>query len=174
MTHKWMLPHTLGRLATFATLATLGGLCLLSSCTIQQQRDVLGTIGTVIPGSSTSRIPSLYSSSSPSSASPSAPSNPSAATPSSSSAITAAVTPSPPKPGPPPETVDIGRTDAQWVLQTLQNAMGNDPAPFQECLDNTPCKTALSAHLIQLQKRAGGTLELPAVYDRYDLERGKE
>lgn len=154
MPHKWML------------LNTLGGLLLLSSCTIRQQQDVLGAIGTVIPGSSTSRIPSLASSSN---AAPAASGSPAAATSSPSPATTAAATPPPAA-----QTVEVGRTDAQWVLQTLQNAMGNDPAPFQDCLDNTPCKTALTAHLIQLQKRAGGTIELPALYDRYDLKRGKE
>lgn len=140
----------------FSTL--LGGLFLLTGCTIQQQREVLGTIGTVIPGSSTSRLPALYSSS---------PNNPSAPPASPASTVAAA-------PSPPPQTVDLVRTDAQWVLQTIQRAMTDDPTPFQDCLQKTPCQTALTTHLLQLQKKSGGTLVLPAVYDRYDLKRGQE
>jgi hypothetical protein len=60
------------------------------------------------------------------------------------------------------------------VLHTLQRAMTDNPPPFQECLDNPPCRLALTDHLIRLQKQAGGTLELPPTYDRYDLKRGKE
>jgi len=69
---------------------------------------------------------------------------------------------------------DPDRVDAQWVLQTMQRAMTDNSQPFQECLDNPPCKIAFTAHLIRLQKQAGGTLELPSIYDRYDLQRGKE
>jgi len=115
----------------------------LSGCTVQQQQDVLGAVGALIPGSSTSVI-----------------------TPSSSQAKSEAA-----KAEPQP---DPDRVDAQWVLQTVQRAMIEDPTPFQECLDNPPCKLALTAHLIRLQKQAGGTLTLPTIYDRYDLKRGKE
>src|SRR5262249_2210991 len=115
----------------------------LSGCSVQQQQEVLGAIGSLIPGSSTS----VYTSS---------PSQPQAES----------GTPAP-QPGP-------DRGDAQWVLQTMQRAMVDNPTPFQECLENPPCKLALTAHLIRLQKQAGGTLTLPAIYDRYDLKRGKE
>jgi hypothetical protein len=70
--------------------------------------------------------------------------------------------------------VDVDKIDAQWVLRTMQRAMAANPSPFQECLDDPPCKLAFTAHLIRLQKQAGGTLDLPPVYDRYDLKRGKE
>jgi hypothetical protein len=122
-------------------------LCGGSGCTVQQQQQVLGTIGAVIPGSSTSVLTSR-SNSSP------------ADTQSAST--------------PPAPRIEPARVDAQWILRTLQQAMTDNPKPFQECLENAPCKTALSAHLIGLQKQAGSTLELPSVYDRYDLERGKE
>jgi hypothetical protein len=114
-----------------------------SGCTVQQQQQVLGTIGSVIPGSSTSVFTS------------------------SPSQVTAESGKTEPQPGP-------DRVDAQWVLKTMQRAMADNPTPFQECLDNPPCKLALTAHLIRLQKQAGGTLTLPAIYDRYDLKRGKE
>ncbi len=146
----------------------LAGLFLITGCTIQQQRDVLGTIGTVIPGSSTSRVPSLYSSSASGSSAPSA--SPSTPAPSPSSVAAAP----PPPPSPPPPTVDLGKTDAKWVLQTMQRAMTADPSAFQACLDDSPCQKALSAHLKQLQKQADGTLDLPAVYDQYDIKREKK
>src|SRR5262245_54451521 len=115
----------------------------MSGCTVQQQQQVLGAIGSVIPGSSTSVFTS------------------------SSSQVKSEQAKSEPQPDP-------GRVDAQWVLKTMQRAMADNPPPFQECLDNPPCKLALTAHLIRLQKQAGGTLTLPAIYDRYDLKRGKE
>jgi hypothetical protein len=114
---------------------------------VRQQQQVLGTIGQVIPGSSNS----LYGSGSSSS---------------SSSSSQATSSPAP--------RVDLDRVEAQLVLHTLQRAMTDNPAPFQECLDNVQCKPALAAHLIRLQKQAMSTLELPSVYDRYDLKRGKE
>ncbi len=121
-------------------VAVLGGLLLWggSGCSVQQQQQVLGAIGTMIPGSKGS----------------------------SGSTSEAEAAPQP--------RVDPERVDAQLVLQTLQRAMTDNPTPFQECLDNSPCKLALTAHLIRLQKQAGGTLELPPIYDRYDLKRGKE
>jgi hypothetical protein len=121
----------------------LGGLLLLSgsSCTVQQQQQVLGTIGQVIPGSSNSVF---------------APESPPAA----------GATSAP--------RVDPDRVEAQLVLRTLQRAMTDNPGSFQECLDNSQCRPALAAHLIRLQKQAMSTLELPAMYDRYDLKRGKE
>jgi len=127
----------------------LAGIALLSAggCTVQQQQQVLGSIGSLIPGSSNSII---TPSSSP--------------TPSEQAAGQAKAESLP----------DPERVDAQWVLRTMQRAMTDSPAPFQECLDNSPCKIALTAHLIRLQKLAGGTLDLPPVYDRYDLKRGKE
>ena len=127
----------------------VGGVLLFGSsgCTVQQQQQVLGTIGAVIPGSSTSVMTSRSASS------------------------TADTRPASPPPAP---RVEPARVDAQWILRTLQQAMADNPKPFQECLDNAPCKTALSAHLIGLQKQADSSLELPPVYDRYDLKRGKE
>jgi len=132
----------------------MGGLLLLSvsSCSVQQQQQVLGTIGSVIPGSSTSIFASSSSSTTTESSAEGAPQ--------------AKAAPAPP--------VDVERTDAQWVLKTVQRAMSDNPLPFQECLDNPPCKLAFTAHLIRLQKQAGGTLELPPAYDRYDLKRGQE
>ncbi len=126
-------------------VAVVGMLLLIgvSGCTVQQQQQVLGTIGAVIPGSSTSVITSSSSQAKSEQA----------------------------KPEPQP---DPDRVDAQWVLRTMQRAMADNPPPFQECLDNPPCKLAPTAHLIRLQKQAGGTLDLPPIYDRYDLKRGKE
>lgn len=126
----------------------LGGCLLLLSngCTVQQQQQVLGTIGQVIPGSSNSMYGSGSSSSSSSSQTASSPA----------------------------PRVDPDRVEAQLVLQTLQRAMTDNPASFQACLDNVQCKPALAAHLIRLQRQAMSTLELPPVYDRYDLKRGKE
>ncbi len=117
----------------------LSGLFLLNSCTVQQQRDVLGAIGTVIPGSSTSRLPSFSSPASPSGPSPVAARPP--------SPVVAAPTPSQPTPA------DV-KTEADWVLQTLQRAMTDAPAAFQDCLAKSPCQKALSAHLLQLQRQA--------------------
>ena len=65
----------------------------------------------------------------------------------------------------------VAKTEAAWVLQTLQRAMTAAPAPFQDCLSDSPCQEALSAHLRQLQNQAKATLELPAVYDQYNLQR---
>jgi hypothetical protein len=126
-------------------VAVVGMLLVIGAggCTVQQQQQVLGTIGSVIPGSSTSVFTS------------------------SPSQVTAESGKTEPQPDP-------DRVDAQWVLKTMQRAMADNPTPFQECLDNAPCKLALTAHLIRLQKQAGGTLTLPAIYDRYDLKRGKE
>jgi len=132
-----------------------GWLLLMSSgCTVQQQQQVLGSIGQFIPGSSNSMFGSSSSSSS------------SSGSQDASSTTAAAATPAP--------RVDPDRVEAQFVLRTIQRAMTDNPAPFQECLDNTQCKPALAAHLIRLQKQAMSTLELPSVYDRYDLKRGKE
>jgi hypothetical protein len=130
-------------------LLLVGGVITGGGCTVQQQQEVLGTIGKVIPGSSNSVFTS--------SRSPQTVSDP---PPQGSPTASPAVT--------------VEKTDAQWVLQTMQRAMADNPSPFQECLDNPPCKLAFTAHLIQLQKQAGGTLELPAIYDRYDLKRGRE
>jgi hypothetical protein len=129
----------------FAGVLLLG----VSACTVRQQQEVLGGIGKLIPGSSNSII---APSSSPPAPSP-APSEPQAKA----------------EPLPDPD-----RVDAQLVLRTMQRAMTDNPPPFQECLDNPPCKLAFTAHLIRLQRQAGGTLELPSAYDRYDLKRGKE
>ena len=133
-------------------IGVLSGITLLSSCSVEQQRQVLGTVGMVIPGSSTSIIRSSSSE---------------------TSAETSAESP-PESPAPPVPQVNPARTDAQWVLQTIQRAMADNPSPFQECLGNDPCKLALTAHLIRLQAQAGETLALPPVYDRYDLKRGQE
>ncbi len=139
----------------------LGSLFLLTSCTVQQQRDVLGAIGTVIPGSSTSRLPSFSSSASSNDPGPSAARPPSPAPPPPSVAVAPPSSP----PAPP-----VAKTEAAWVLQTLQRAMTVAPAPFQDCLADSPCQQALSAHLRQLQDRAKATLELPALYDQYNLQ----
>ncbi|NOT57230.1 MAG: hypothetical protein HOP18_21720, partial [Deltaproteobacteria bacterium] len=56
---------------------------------------------------------------------------------------------------------------------TMQRAMKDNPTSFQECLNESRCQLALKAHLINLQEQAVSTLELPPVYDRYDLKRGK-
>ncbi len=143
MKHGWCWLTLLNGVLLF-----MGGGLIGSGCTVQQQQEVLGTIGTVIPGSSNSVF-------APSSAVRTT------AEPSGGSSVT-----------PPP--VDIEKTDAQWVLKTMQRAMIDNPSPFQECLDNPPCKLAFTAHLIRLQKQAGGPLELPSIYDRYDLKRGRE
>jgi len=148
----------------------LGGLLLLggSGCTVSQQQQVLGTIGQIIPGSSNS-IFSSGSSTQPASQ----PTSQSASQPTPESQETTAPQPTAVAPAPAPR-VDPDRVDAQLVLRTLQHAMTDNPAPFQECLDNIQCRSALAAYLIRLQKQAMSTLELPPVYDRYDLQRGKE
>jgi hypothetical protein len=64
--------------------------------------------------------------------------------------------------------------DAQLVLNTLQQAMTDNPVPFQKCLDEQQCRLAFTAHLTRLQRQAASTIVLPTVYDRYDLKRGKE
>ena len=145
-----------------------GGLFMLTSsaCTVKQQQEVLAGVGTLIPGSKNSLI---Y------------PERPTSTTPQGNGATATTQTPvgstqtvaAPPSPAPAPRN-DLGQTDAQLVLQTMQRAMKDNPAPFIECLDNVPCRGAFTTHLIRLQKLAGGTLELPPVYDRYDLQRGKE
>jgi hypothetical protein len=149
MVKRWMPTLIFGGIIVFAS----GG------CTVQQQQEVLGTIGKVIPGSSNS----IYSSSS------STPVH--TPLPSSASEQAAALQPQATAASPLP--VDIDKIDAQWVLRTMQKAMTANPSPFQECLDDPPCKLAFTAHLIRLQKQAGGTLDLPPVYDRYDLKRGQ-
>lgn len=138
-------------------IEVVGGCLLLlgSGCTVQQQRDVLGTIGQVIPGSSNSAVYKSSASSSPSGSSSSG-----------SQAATAETAPAP--------RVDPDRVEAQLVLHTIQRAMTDSPTSFQECLENAQCKPALTAHLIRLQKQAMSTLELPPAYDRYDLKRGAE
>ena len=147
-------------------VVVLGGLLLLtnSSCTVKQQQEVLAGIGTIIPGSKNSMIyPETTSSVSSQGSGTAAP------------PPTLAVAASAPTPASPPAPRnDLGQTDAQFVLRTMQRAMKDNPTPFVECLNDTPCRTAFITHLIQLQKLAGGTLELPPVYDRYDLQRGKE
>ena len=143
-----------GSVFTGCVLLVSGG------CTVQQQQQVLGSVGQFIPGSSNS----VFGSSSPSSSAPTS----AATSPARESQTTAAATPtSTPR-------VDPDRVDAQLVLQTLQRAMTDHAAPFLDCLDNQQCKPALTAYLIRLQKQAMGTLELPPAYDRYDLKRGRE
>ncbi|MBM4255283.1 MAG: hypothetical protein FJ147_05235 [Deltaproteobacteria bacterium] len=146
----------------------LGVVLLVSGgCTVQQQQEVLAGVGTMIPGSKNSLVyPESPNTPPQSSGSPSA-------TPTSASSTQTAAASPPPAPPPAPRN-DLGQTDAQLVLQTMQRAMKDNPTPFIECLDNTPCRSAFTTHLIRLQKLAGGTLELPPVYDRYDLQRGKE
>lgn len=115
----------------------------VSSCTVQQQESVLGTVGMVIPGSKGS----VFGASSET-----------GTVDTKAAAATRA---------------EVAKTDAQLVLQTFQRAMKDDPAPFQECLDESRCRLALTAHLINLQEQAASTIELPPLYDRYDLKRGK-
>jgi len=115
----------------------------VSGCTVKQQESVLGAVGTVIPGSKGS----MFGSSSET-----------------GTVDTKAVAVA---------RAEVVHTDAQLVLQTFQRAMKEDPAPFQECLDESRCRLALTAHLINLQEQAVSTIELPALYDRYDLKRGK-
>ena len=140
-------------------IEVVGGCLLLlgSGCTVQQQRDVLGGVGKLIPGSSNSVV---YKSDASSSSSTSSSSS------SGSQAATAETAPVP--------RVDPDRVEAQLVLHTIQRAMTDSPTSFQECLENAQCKPALTAHLIRLQKQAMSTLELPPAYDRYDLKRGTE
>ena len=133
-----------------------GCLWLFSSgCTVKQQQEVLGSIGRVIPGSSNSMFGSGSSSSSSASGSQAPASSPAAA-----------ATPAP--------RVDPDRVDAQLVLRTMQRVMTDNPASFQECLENSECRSAFAAHIIRLQKQAMSTIELPPAYDRYDLQRGRE
>jgi len=147
-----------------------GGLLVLtgSGCTVQQQQEVLGGVGSLIPGSRNSLV-YPESSSSPSSQGNGAEAKIQTA------AVTSQTTTASTQPPPPPaQRNDLGTTDAQLVLQTMQRAMKDNPTPFLECLNDTPCRGAFTTHLIRLQKLAGGMLELPPVYDRYDLQRGKE
>ena len=147
-----------------------GGLLALSSsgCTVKQQQDALAGVGMLIPGSRNSVIyPESPSSSSPQGNGAEAQVQTAAAT-----SQPAAARAQPPSPSVPRN--DLGATDAQLVLQTMQRAMKENPKPFIECLDESVCRNAFATHLIRLQKLAGGTLELPPVYDRYDLQRGKE
>ena len=138
-----------------------------SGCTVKQQQDVLAGVGTLIPGSRNSMIYQESSNLEPQG-------NRATATTQAATDSTQTVTTSPlPSPSPAPRN-DLGVTDAQLVLQTMQRAMKDNPKPFIECLDESACRSALTTHLIRLQKLAGGTLELPTVYDRYDLKRGKE
>jgi hypothetical protein len=112
-------------------------------CTVKQQENVLGAVGTLIPGSKGSVFGS----------------SPETGTVDAKVAAAA--------------RAEVRHTDAQLVLQTFQRAMKENPVPFQECLDESRCRLALTAHLISLQEQAASTLELPALYDRYDLKRGK-
>ena len=134
-----------------------------SGCSVKQQQDVLASVGMLIPGS---RNSILYPESPSSSVQGSGATS---ATQTSPGATQTAMAPPPPAP-----RNDLGPTDAQLVLQTMQRAMKENPKPFIECLDERACRNAFTTHLIRLQKLAGGTLELPPVYDRYDLQRGKE
>jgi len=147
----------------------IGGLLFIScGCTVKQQQDVLASVGTIIPGSRNSMIYPESPTTPPSaSGATSATQTPPGVTPT----ATAAASPPPPPPAP---RNDLGATDAQLVLQTMQRAMRDNPTPFIECLNEAPRRSAFTTHLIRLQKLAGGTLELPPVYDRYDLQRGKE
>lgn len=117
--------------------------CAVSGCTVKQQEQVLGAVGTVIPGSKGSMFGT----------------NPETGVVEPKVAVAA--------------RVEVAHTDAQLVLQTFQRAMKDNPTPFQECLDESRCRLALTAHLITLQEQAVSTLELPPLYDRYDLKRGK-
>ncbi len=116
---------------------------VINGCTVKQQESVLGAVGTIIPGSKGSMFGS---------------SSETGTVDTKAAAVARA---------------EVVHTDAQLVLQTFQRAMKEDPAPFQECLDEPRCRLALTAHLINLQEQAVSTIELPALYDRYDLKRGK-
>lgn len=115
----------------------------VSGCTVKHQESVLGAVGTLIPGSKGSMFGT----------------NPETGAVEPKVAVVA--------------RAEVVHTDAQLVLQTFQRAMKENPAPFQECLDESRCRLALTAHLISLQEQAVSTLELPTLYDRYDLKRGK-
>jgi hypothetical protein len=115
----------------------------VSGCTVKQQESVLGAVGTLIPGSKGSMFGT----------------NPETGAVEPKVAVVA--------------RAEVVHTDAQLVLQTFQRAMKENPVPFQECLDESRCRLALTAHLISLQEQAVSTLELPTLYDRYDLKRGK-
>lgn len=114
-----------------------------SGCTVKHQESVLGAVGTLIPGSKGSMFGT----------------NPETGAVEPKVAVAA--------------RAEVVHTDAQLVLQTFQRAMKENPVPFQECLDESRCRLALTAHLISLQEQAVSTLELPTLYDRYDLKRGK-
>lgn len=148
---------------------TVCGVFLLvgGGCTVKQQQDVLAGVGSFIPGSRNSMFYPESPSTSPqrNGATATIPTSP-GTTP-----IAAASSTPPPLLAP---RNDLGTTDAQLVLQTMQRAMKENPKPFIDCLDESACRSALTTHLVRLQKLAGSTLELPAVYDRYDLRRGKE
>jgi len=147
-----------------------GGLFVLSSsgCTIKQQQEALAGVGALIPGSRNSVI---YPESPPSSAPQGNGAEGRIQTTAATSQPGAVSVQPPPPPAPRNE---LGPTDAQLVLQTMQRAMKENPKPFIECLDERVCRNAFTIHLIRLQKLAGGTLELPPAYDRYDLQRGRE
>ncbi len=152
----------------------MGMLLLASSgCSVKQQQDVLAGVGTLIPGSRNSM---LYPESPTTPPAASVATSPTQTSPSvaQTAAAPAAPAPTPPPAPPPAPRNDLGATDAQLVLQTMQRAMRDNPTPFIECLENPACRNAFSTHLIRLQKLASGTLELPPVYERYDLQRGKE
>ena len=154
---------------SYRWVVVLSGFVILGSngCSVKQQQDVLAGVGTLIPGSRNSMIYPESSNVAPQGNG--APASTQAVT---GSTPTATISPTP-LPPPAPRN-DLGATDAQLVLQTMQRAMRDNPKPFIECLDESACRSALTTHLIRLQKLAGGTLELPPVYDRYDLKRGKE
>jgi hypothetical protein len=126
----------MGVLVCWSSLAVIG-------CTVKQQENVLGAVGTIIPGGKGSVF--------------------------GSSSETGTVEPKVAVAA----RAEVVHTDAQLVLQTFQRAMKENPAPFQECLDEARCRLALTAHLVNLQDQAASTIELPTVYDRYDLKRGK-
>ena len=157
------------RRRSYRWVVVLSGFVILEStgCSVKQQQDVLAGVGAFIPGSRNAMIYPESSNSEPQG-------NGLTATTQAVTGSTATATISPTPLPPPAPRNDLGVTDAQLVLQTMQRAMRDNPKPFIECLDESACRRALTTHLIRLQKLAGGTLELPAVYERYDLKRGKE
>src|SRR5689334_14150586 len=109
-----------------------------SSCSVKQQQDVLASVGTLIPGSRNSM---LYPESPPSSTQGSGAINKMQTSPDATQTAMVA--------SPAPRN-DLGATDAQLVLRTMQRAMKENPKPFIECLDETVCRSAFTTHLIRL------------------------
>lgn len=132
-------------------MASLIGLCfstLLFGCTVRQQQQFLdATLGAVIGGKErdTDEVPPVKAATTAPQPAASAPQQVAAATP--------------------------ALSEADQLLRLWQRTMTEHPQPYLDCLNDAQCGPVLKGYLTRLQQQTSRSLELPSVYDSYDIKK---